>query len=266
MNPARGGVEGQRQPRTGGRCARGGFTLIEVIVTLGIVVLLLSIVLPMLSRTVAASRGFKCQQSLRSVAFDFTIFADDALHGPRGRDAQGRAFTLTSFQDSQYCINDFWCWPGETRHDAPDAAGNDPMRCPSVGGSIVLRSNVPCNAGGVSPYQNVSYGFNIRLLYRERLTPSPAPIPYRLTQDILSRPQVPLVWDVDGAEAVARGGSPFFTGPSLDSPAIFAGDQFWFPGMRHNGAANFAFIDGHVEASARPLEQPTWQWDPEIGR
>lgn len=249
---------------TDARCPRAhAFTLIELLVTLSIVAILVSLVIPMLGKTVAASRGFKCQQTLRSVAYDFRIFADDNLHGYRGGDTHGQdlprgRFSLENFVESQYGVDEFWAWPGETRHDTPDAAGNDPMRCPTVKGELILRSNAPCTGGAISPYQNISYGFNIRMHIAEQFNP-PGQFPVILTSANLDSADVPLVWDVDGAEAVERDALPLFSGPSLDSPEVFAGDRYWFPGLRHNGAANFAFTDGHVESSGQPLSQE-WNW------
>jgi prepilin-type processing-associated H-X9-DG protein len=230
------------------------------LVTIGIIGILLSLVLPLLSRTMAASRGFKCQQSLRSIAYDFHIFADDSLHGYRGEPGNDAAFLLENFVESQYGVHEFWAWPDETRRVMPDGSGNDPMRCPEVKGPITLRSNMPCTSGAVSPVQNVSYGFNIRLRTEEYFNPGPRQRGVNLTSDIISASNVPLVWDIDGAVAAVRAGQPHFSGPSLDSPAVFAGDRYWFPALRHNRAGNFAFIDGHVAASARPLSEPTWRW------
>jgi prepilin-type processing-associated H-X9-DG protein len=137
------------------------------------------------------------------------------------------------------------------------------MRCPEVKGIVTLRSNAPCTAGAIGPYQNLSYGFNIRLREAERLLPEPGSVPVVLTSAIVQPSKVPLVWDVDGAEAAARDAIPLFSGPSLDSPQVFAGDRYWFPGLRHNREANFAFTDGHVGASARPLaEQWNWSYSP----
>src|SRR5690242_14076117 len=92
--------------RTSGR-DRGvrarGFTLLELLISIAIVALLLAILLPALGYTVRAARGFRCQVSLRSVAFDFSVFADDNLHGDRGDDVAvvgRRRFRLETFQES----------------------------------------------------------------------------------------------------------------------------------------------------------------------
>lgn len=239
-----------------------GFTLVEMLITVAIIGVLLALTLPMAKHTVSAARGFKCQIGQRNVAYDFTVFADRVLHGDRGNDNElpGGAFRLETFQESEYCIDEFWCWEGQDRHELPDAAGNDPMRCPEVRGSIVLQRNSPCTGGGVGPAANVSFGFNVRLYVAERTSPRPGAVPLRLTDALLSEPGVPLLWDVDGQAATDRGRLPFFSGPSLDSPFVFADDQFWFPAMRHSGTANFAFVDGHVDSSRAPLESSEWRW------
>jgi prepilin-type processing-associated H-X9-DG protein/prepilin-type N-terminal cleavage/methylation domain-containing protein len=236
------------------------FTLIEMLITISIVGVLFSLVVPLASRTVKTARSFKCQSGLRNIAYDFNVFADENLHGPRGSSSHADRFDLDAFQDSQYCVNDFWCWDGEDRHEVPDTPGNDPMRCPEVRGPLVLRANAPCNSGGVSPPGNVSYGFNARLRWRER---QGGVARVELTSQILERANcnVPLVWDIDGALAAARGGQVFYSAPALDSPLVFAGDAFWYPAMRHGGQLNTAFIDGHVASSGGPLHEPTWRWE-----
>lgn len=244
-----------------GRSSESGFTIAELLVSITIVAILISLVLPLLARTIAASRGFKCQQSLRSVAYDFQLFADDDLHGYRGEveNQRDNTFTIENFAESQYGVHEFWAWPGENRHSIPDGAGYDPMRCAEVKGEIVLRSNMPC-ATAVIPPHNISYAFNIRLRIAEIRVPTPRQTMVYLTSGVPIPDAVPLLWDIDAPNAVARNQSPFYSGPSLDSPAVFAGNRYWFPGMRHNGAANFAFVDGHVESSMAPLEENTWDW------
>src|SRR5690606_37116069 len=97
--------------------------------------------------------------------------------------------------------------------------------------------------GAVGPAAAVSYSFNARLDRSDegaRVTVSP---------DALDRADVPLLWDVDGVEAQARGVSPIFSAPGLGTTGAYRDDRVWFPGLRHNGAGNFAFMDGRVEAS-----------------
>ncbi len=241
---------------------RRAFTLLEILIAVAIIGVLLSLVLPLARRTLASARAFKCQMGLRNIAYDFALFADDTLHSNRGNDENETPrgmFSLETFQASEYCVNEFWCFDGEDRHELPDLAGNDPMRCPEVRGKLILRSNFPCTGGAVSPWENVSFGFNVRLRVAERVSP-PGSSTFKLSSRIMAEGNVPLLWDVDGAAAAARGHPPFFSGPSLDSPMAFANDQYWFPGMRHNGTGNFAFIDGHVAASRRPLDETGWRW------
>jgi len=236
------------------------FTLVELLVSIAIVAVLLSVVLPMARGTIASARGFKCQMSQRSSAYDFNVFADDVYHGNRGRDAGSRrGFQLDTFVASQYGLEEFWAWEGRNRHELPDNDANDPLRCPEVRGTIVLERNAACQNGGVNPWQSVSFGFNIRLRHAERPAPQPF-VDIRLQSAITAEPDVPLLWDVDGAAAVAIGSAPFFTGPSLNSTGLFSANRYWFPGKRHNGAINVAFVDGHVASSKAPLAERTWRW------
>jgi len=232
---------------------------------MAIVALLLALLLPLLGQTMRSARGFRCQMSLRSVAFDFSVFADDQLHGDRGNDASqlgANRFRLETFQESEYGLDEFWRWQGSTTHQYPDANNNDPMRCSEVKGDIILQQNTPCSQGGIGPARNISYTFNGRLNRAERRLPNGASVltPVTLTSKILQHGNVPLLWDVDGALAESRDLSPVFSAPPIDPQGAYGTGTFWFPSMRHNGAANFALIDGSVHASRRPIEQTGWNW------
>lgn len=241
------------------------FTLIELLVTIAIIATLLALVLPGLGGTMRSARSFKCQMALRAVSFDFSIFADDQLHGDRGDDDQlrGDRFRVETFQETQYKIDEFWGWGAQQRVTLPDDAGNDPMRCPENPGAVELRRNVPCTGGGVGPPAHISFGFNVRLHVNEVIDSNGRPRirQVRLDSLILDEPNVPLAWDIDGEVAMANGVPAVFSGPSLDSIAVFAQDRYWFPSFRHGGSLNVAFVDGRVVGTRTPLTEPGWRWD-----
>ncbi len=244
------------------RASSRGLTLVELLVAIAIIAILVSMLLPTAAGALSAARSFKCQANQRTSAFDFQLFADDQMHGDRGHDAGQQGFRLDTFQESQYCIDEFWCWPDEDIITLPDAGGHNPMRCPEVSGPVTLRRYSPCTGAGVGPRANISFGFNIWLFRPERTASngSPMVLPIFLTeQTLLNAGPTPLMWDVDGLAAARRGINPVFTGPSLDSRA-YANDRYWFPGARHRKSLNVAFTDGHVESTSAPLDEPTWRW------
>jgi len=235
-----------------------GFTIVELLVSTAIIVVLLAVLLPALGMGITTARGFRCQMNLRSIAFDFAVFADEGLHGNRGDDAGSPNFSLESFVESQYCVSEFWCWgPGDV---ADRAIEGDVMRCSEVRGPLTMRRNISCQDGALSPAKNVSYTFNMRLWKAEVETNGvPRVRPVRLTGSILQQVRVPLVWDIDAEAAAAAGTPPHFSAPSLDSAGPFAGDAFWYPSTRHGGRGNYALIDGSVHSSSDPLNE-RWNW------
>lgn len=239
--------------------------------SIAIIAMLVAILLPAIGRMVGSARQFRCQMSLRSIAFDFTVFADEQLHGDRGMDEAphdegglglgNSRFRLETFQESQYRIDEFWNWNETNSHELPDLDGNDPMRCAEVRGRVVLHNNLPCGGGAVGPRRNVSYGFNKRLDTGGVELPGGfmVPRPVILSSSIMHHPNVPLAWDVDGTVADANGVEPVFSTPTLDSK-LFTNDRYWFPARRHNGALNVAFIGGHVLSTTDPLNEDGWRW------
>lgn len=245
-------------------CSRA-FTLLELLVTITIVALLVAILLPAIGSTMKSARSFSCQMSLRSILFDFSVFADDAMHGDRGNDEAElgpRRFRLETFIESQYGVDEFWAWGSAPSHSLPDAAKNDPMRCAEVRGPVTVHSGMPCSTGAVTPPQHVSYGFNMRLHWAQVSGPGGQPMAADvvLSNRILQEEQVPLAWDVDGAAAAQKGANPLFSAPTLESTAVYANDQFWFPSSRHQGRTNVVFTDGSLRTAARPLGEDGWRW------
>lgn len=246
-----------------------GFTLVELLVVISIIAMLIGILVPTIHSAISTARSFSCQMSQRSVAFDFQIFADELLHGNRGDDEGRHAFAIETFQESQYGVDEFWMWGDQVGSiEIPDSQGNNPMRCASVREPMTLRSNVACSNGAIGPSASVSYGFNARLNRIEQIDSRgrPRSVSVRLRPDILAQSTVPLLMDIDGRRAQELGVNPLYIAPSLDSQGPYANDRVWFPGLRHGGKANVAFVDGHVERSESPESEASWDWSYEPNR
>ena len=233
-----------------------------MLIVIALIALLIGILAPAIHGAVVKARSFKCQMAQRSVAFDFQIFADPQLHGERGDDGDGISFSIETFQESQYGVDEFWRWGDAGAISLPDAKGNDPMRCPDVREPLKLRNNLACSNGAVGPARSVSYGFNARL-HRAEVIDSrgrPRAVQVTLRPDLLGHSSVPLLMDVDGQLASERGVNPVYIAPTLDSQGPYADDRVWFPGLRHGGKANVAFMDGHVESLADPENALDIDW------
>ena len=57
--------------------SRSAFTLLELLVVIGIIAVLLALMLPALSKARRAGRNLKCVANMRQVAERFIVFADD---------------------------------------------------------------------------------------------------------------------------------------------------------------------------------------------
>ncbi len=248
------------------RRPRSAFTLLELLVVIALIGVLLTLLAPALSNTMGSARGFRCQMTLRQVAFDFSLFADEQFHGDRGDDARlsGRRFRLMTFQESLYGLDEYWDNPEADTNILYEKAADPPMRCTEVHGDLTLRRGFSAEEwGAIAPPQSVSFGFNIRL-HRPEVGNYPIPVdePVRLSNDIMQHGMTPLVWDVDGEEAFHdKNWIPQFTGPSVQDRGFYANEMVWFPGTRHNGTMNIAFIGGQVVSTKEPLRESNWRWD-----
>lgn len=241
-----------------GAVARPGVTLVELLIVVSLIGVLLGILLPVLSGAMDASRSFRCQMSLRNVAFDLTMFVE--LDEPRPQDPCGRHghVALETFQESLYGIDEYWRFGSARSQVTLTAADDVPLRCAAVRGDLVLRRDAPCSAGGVASWNTVSYGFNGRMHRVDGIGGRSTAT--CLTERVLSESMVPLAWDVDGQEATRRGVSPVFSAPPLGDGGIYDDGLSWMPAARHGSGINVAFLDGHVEVSRRPLEEASWRW------
>jgi prepilin-type processing-associated H-X9-DG protein/prepilin-type N-terminal cleavage/methylation domain-containing protein len=244
------------------------FTLVEMLVVMAITAVLISLLLAAIGGAVAAGRSVKCQATQREVVNSFQHFASDEFNEGRGDDESlGRRFRLATFQDQQYGVDEFWRWGADRDYvELPTPENEDPMRCAEVHGDLTLRRGIECMDGAISPAQRMSFGFN-RRLHREEYTDHRGLTRTRqvyLNSNVMQATNVPLLWDIDARAAAEANIYPGFSAPSLESQGAYGNDRFWRPALRHNGAMNVAFIDGHVESTRAPLEE-SWNWGYQFG-
>lgn len=245
---------------------RSGFTLIELLVVTSIIAILMSLLAPGIGAVRDRSRKFKCKMNLRSIAFDFAMFADPVLGGERGDDGDGSLFWLDRFQESQYRVDEFWDRQGVLFNG--DVGDLGVMACPNVQGEVSLHNNIPCRSGAVGPYRNVSYGFNLRLDSPElKIGEMWTARPRRMSARILEADgMVPLAFDIDGQVAEKRDIIPYYSAPPLpdrEPGRPYDDGTVWFPSSRHSGKTQIAFAGGEVLCSPDISAEanPEWRWD-----
>ena len=231
------------------------FSLIEVLVVIGIIALLLALMLPALSKARRAGRNLKCVANMRQIAERFIVFADDFAVESRGNayPTDRSTFYLETFQESIYQVNDFWDFPNALPQQI-DPAGQ-PLMCPEGPYILKRRANAACSDGAVFPKMNVSVAFN-RRLHR----PTAGSFQKLLSSRILAYSDVPLAMDAD-AGAPNAPSDPYYAAPPTAKIDGYESGEHWIPSTRHDNRINVAFIGGHVGTSRQPLSAPGWRWD-----
>ncbi len=254
-----------RRPRADrARAGSGAFTILEVLVVIGIIAVLMAVLLPALNEVRTTAKTLHCSSNMRTIAVEFELFAS-------GRSAEGRGdsetlgrnrFWINDFQDSLYRLDEFWDLPED--HTAELEVGDEPMLCPASARNLTRRRGLPCSGEAVGPLEDISLAFNMRLYratveFRSRKVLAPA-ASTRVASRVLNHPYAPLVMDVDGKAAFRAGIDPFYIAPGLpnvDDP--YSNNRYWMPSKRHGGKTIVAFVGGHVLTSAHP-EEERWDW------
>ncbi len=240
------------------------FTLIEVLVVVALVAILLALLIPALKSARNQMKSLKCASNLRTVAFEFQLFAQGDSEEGRGDSEQfsGDRFKINDFQDSMYRIDEYWDLGSSTF--GPLTTNDSLMLCPAGAPELRKREGFPCGIRAISPTQDVSIALNMRLYqavvrFGDMKILAP-PSSNFLTGNVLSHPYAPLAMDVDGAAAMQKNIQPFYIAPSLlNEEGPYANNSYWAPSKRHGGRTNVVFIGGHVLSSS-DSEEENWDW------
>jgi len=219
-----------------------GFTLIELIVVMAIVLLAGSLTLPMVGRALEAGRASKCRANLRAMSQAVGVYAaeHDGAFPPAlvtdGGVSKGWDFFIEGSGEHQ-TVEPGWIWR--------EYGANEILQCPSYRGSDNWQGERHTGYN-----YNTSYLGGMRTVMRGHVlrdTPS----------STLLQVRAPAQTALFGDGEFAGGANKFMRSPKpgkLDRD--FSGRHGGTQGYRHNGHTHVVFVDGHVEAR-KPIDTTT---------
>ena len=240
-----------------------GFTLVELLVVIGIIALLISILLPALNKARRSAQEIACASNLKQMGIAMTMYTNEWQYFPGCYGNSNGTFLATwAPRLSQYMNNEtkvFWCparapeqqWPSELKvgaNYATQAESGWGYLVTGGGGRYLLNDqNPPGNLG-------FSYGYNdwgsvggLNDQYKNGTV-----LPRGLGGDVfdpknhyteIKASKVKL-----GSEMIAIADRVEKIDPKAPQFAfnIDPTDALQYPGDIHRGGANVLFIDGHV--------------------
>lgn len=114
------------------RSSRRGFTLVELLVVIGIIALLISILLPSLSMAQEQARTIKCLSNMKQLGIAFNAYTSETrgyVCPPDVHNSAGAAGSISDFWSTILVAMGYLKYPPATTGGPPD--GDNVFRCPA---------------------------------------------------------------------------------------------------------------------------------------
>jgi prepilin-type N-terminal cleavage/methylation domain-containing protein/prepilin-type processing-associated H-X9-DG protein len=147
-----------RQESPISRSTRKGFTLVELLVVIGIIALLISILLPSLNKAREAARRVKCLSNMRQIVLAMNMFAQDSQGFMPGRGSNTRYIankTGTQAWGTASTPDQLADWISWSRQQDPVTGASTGNAANSIGDSNISYSGLARYLGG-KPTQHTS--------------------------------------------------------------------------------------------------------------
>ena len=268
--------------RTGGLTNRrdsspsAGFTIVELLVVIGIIAILVALLLPALHRARQMARTTQCLSNLRQMDLGWIMYTSDnkGLLPPYIWSTPGKPDIAwhtywTGILADQGISGDLWYCPEAPAPSSPAAGqwiGNAYTSWNGAGQGVATgvrydASNVLNNSSQSGGYRQSSYGFNVHTASIPETPAAQYPIFGRSVTSLQPASNIPIffdsVWIDAGPVNFAGAANPVaapavLDGTSAAGAASPTNEHFRFLITRHARAINVAMADG--SASTVPLE------------
>jgi prepilin-type N-terminal cleavage/methylation domain-containing protein/prepilin-type processing-associated H-X9-DG protein len=232
-----------------------GFTLVELLVVIGIIAVLIAILLPSLNRARASAKNVQCLSNLRQIALWGLTYANDQRGGALPVHVNTGAGNERLYHDDDNPTAPWYTRAGAPLNPTynlykPGSKHSTPLHCPEAFAAVPLRNGALGTTYAINDYLGGRRDFSPSGGTPVRIIASPR------TKDL--RPDK--FWFAEARPFVGDTGYDFH--PTLDLPLNGAAGQFnspwswpvptkWEFSGHPRQRSNFVFGDGHAEGLSK---------------